>query len=219
MSLVVVDPLPRVYGLSMTVWDDEKAAYAAAAQWFVATVPGASGRWGEHGLGEWDVRALVGHTTRSFLTVEEYVARRAASVEVATPVDYYLATSALAAGPGVADRGRAAGEALGADLVAAVAVLADRVLPLVDACDGSELVTTIVGGMRLVDYLPTRTFELVVHTLDLRAALGADGEPPLAASRAALRLAADVAAARGRSGAALLALTGRRPLPEGFSVL
>jgi len=203
----------------MTVWGDERAAYAAAAEWFVATVPAAAGRWGEHGLGEWDVRALVGHTTRSFVTVEEYLARPAASVEVAASVDYYLATSVLAAGPGVADRGRAAGEALGADPVAAVAALADRVLPLVAACDGSELVTTIVGGMRLVDYLPTRTFELVVHTLDLRVALELDGEPPQAAARAALRLAADVAVARERSGTALLALTGRRGLPESFSVL
>jgi len=203
----------------MTVWDDEREAYAAAAGWFVATAPAAAGRWDERGLGEWDVRALVGHTTRSFLTVEEYLARPAASVEVATSVDYYLATSALAAGPGVAERGRVAGAALGEDPVAAIGALADRVLPVVAACDGTELLTTIVGGMRLVDYLPTRTFELVVHTLDLHAALGLDGEPPAAAARAALCLAADVAVARERSGAALLALTGRRGLPDSFSVL
>jgi hypothetical protein len=33
------------------------------------------------------------------------------------------------------------------------------VLPLVETRDGTGLVTTIAGGMRLADCLPTRTFE------------------------------------------------------------
>ena len=37
---------------------------------------------------------------------------------------------------------------------------------------GEELLTSIVGGMRLADYLPTRVLELVVHTADLAVALG-----------------------------------------------
>ena len=41
-------------------------------------------RWSEPGLGEWDIRALVGHTSRSLVTVEVYLARPAASVEVAS---------------------------------------------------------------------------------------------------------------------------------------
>ena len=45
-------------------------------------------------------------------------------------------------------------------------------LTLVDARDGTELMTTIAGGMRLSNYLPTRTFELAVHTADLTTALG-----------------------------------------------
>jgi len=203
----------------MTRWDDERSTFAAAAEWFVGTVPAAQGRWADPGLGEWDVRALVGHTSRSLITVEEYLGRPAATVEVATTADYYVATAALSAGPGVVDRGVAAGAALGADPAAAVAVIAARVLPVAAACDGSELVTTIAGGMRLVDYLPTRTFELVVHTLDLLAALGLDDEPPAAAARGALRVAADVAVAHGRSRDALLALAGRRGLPQGYSVL
>ena len=71
----------------------------------------------------------------------------------------------------MAERGREAGAALGADPAAAVAGIAARVLPVVGACDGTEVITTIAGGMRLADYLPTRTFELVVHTADLAAAL------------------------------------------------
>lgn len=58
-----------------------------------------------------------------------------------------------------------------------MAEIAARVLPLLDDTDGTELVTTVAGGMRLADYLPTRVFELVVHTLDLAAALGLRAEP------------------------------------------
>jgi hypothetical protein len=125
----------------------------------------------------------------------------------------------LAADPAVAERGRDAGEALGPDPAAAVAEIAGRVVPLVDARDGTELVTTIAGGMRLADYLPTRTFELAVHTADLATALGAPLDLPATAAAQALRLVADLAVSEGRAGALLLAATGRSGLPAGFSVL
>ena len=153
-------------------WDDSRRAFADAARWFVRTAALVGDRWDRPGLGEWDVRALVGHTSRSLLTVEMYLARPAAAVEIASAGDYFRATREMAAGPDVAARGRDAGAALGADPAAAVAEIAGRVVPLVDACDGTELVTTIAGGMRLADYLPTRTFELAVHTADLATALG-----------------------------------------------
>jgi len=92
------------------------------------------------------------------------------------------------------------------------------VLPLVASCDGSELVTTIAGGMRLVDYLPTRTFELVVHTCDLARALGAPMDPPPVAAAQALEIVAELALADGIAGPLLLAATGRA-MPSGFSVL
>lgn len=77
----------------------------------------------------------------------------------------------------------------------------------------------MAGGMRLADYLPTRTFELVVHTLDLASALGLDVAPPRDAAALALHLVADLAATGDHAGALLLAATGRTPLPDGFSVL
>ena len=43
---------------------------------------------------------------------------------------------------------------MGSDPAAAVVQIAARVVALVDAQDGTELVTTIAGGMRLGDYLP-----------------------------------------------------------------
>ena len=192
-------------------------AFAAAADWFVRTTALVDGRWEEPGLGEWDVRALVGHTSRSLSTVETYLAAPAAAVQVATTAGYYRATSALAAGPQVAQRGREAGTALGADPAAAVAQLAARVVPLVAARSGEELLTTVAGGMRLRDYLPTRTFELVVHTADLASALGEPAEPPAPAAAAALELVAALALDTGRAGRLLLAATGRT-LP-GLTVL
>jgi hypothetical protein len=200
-------------------WEDSRRAFGDAAGWFVRTTALVGDRWDRPGLGEWDLRALVGHTSRSFLTVETYLGRPAATVEVAGAADYFRATSSAAAGAAVAERGREAGRALGADPAGAVSRIADRVLRLVDGCDGDELVTTIVGGMRLRDYLPTRTFELAVHTADLATALGEPPEVPVTAAAQALRLVEDVALTGGSAGQLLLVATGRPVPATGFSVL
>ena len=203
----------------MTSWDDSRRAFAEAAAWFVRTSALVGDRWSHPGLGEWDVRSLVGHTSRSLLTVETYLARPAAAVEVHSARDYFRATGAAAADPAVAARGRDAGAALGPDPAAAVAEIAARVVPLVDARDGTELVTTIAGGMRLRDYLPTRTFELAVHTADLATALDVPLDVPATAAAQALQVVADLAVSDGLAGPLLLAATGRPGLPAGFSVL
>jgi hypothetical protein len=119
----------------------------------------------------------------------------------------------------VATRGREAGAALGADPAAAVAEIAARVTALLAARDGTELVTTIAGGMRLVDYLPTRTLELSVHTADLAQAVGLPVNLPATAAAEALQVVCDLAVPDGLAGPLLLAATGRPALPAGFSVL
>ncbi len=200
-------------------WDDSRQAFAGAAQWFVRSAALVGDRWDRPGLGEWDIRALVGHTSRSLLTVETYLARPADAVAVPSAADYYRATRPLAAGPAVAARGRDAGAALGRDPAHAVAEIAARVLPLVATLNGGEVVTTIVGGMRLQDYLPTRTFELAVHTADLATALGVAPDVPATAAAVALHLIAELAVADGLAGPLLLAASGRRGLPAGYSVL
>jgi uncharacterized protein (TIGR03083 family) len=210
-------------GAIMTVmdftWEESRRAFEDAADWYLATVALVGDRWDEPGLGEWSVRDLVGHTSRSFVTVEEYAARPAAAVEVASPADYYLATRAIAAGPDVAQRGRDAAAALGDDPAAALAEIADRVRRLLDAHDGTALVTTIAGGMRLADYLVTRTFELTVHTADLALALNEPTTTPSTAAVQALALVAELALADGTAGSLLLLATGRTGLPTGFSVM
>jgi len=106
-------------------------------------------RWDRPGLGDWDVRALVGHTSRALLTVESYLARPAAAVEIETAAEYFRAARPVAAGDEVTQRGRDAGAAL-------------------------------------ADYLPTRTFELAVHTADLAVALGEAPDVPGPAAAQAL---------------------------------
>lgn len=200
-------------------WQDSRQAYREAAGWFQATLAQVNGRWNEPGLGEWDVRALAGHTSRSLLTVEAYLKQPAAAVMVDSPVSYYLATRTLSSGPEVAQRGRDAGQALGGDPAGAVATIAARVLAMLEGLSGDEVPTTIAGGMRLADYLPTRILELTVHTADLAAALGLSVEPPPLPAAITLRLLGDLAVAQGGAGPLLLAATGRGPLPERYSVL
>lgn len=200
-----------------TDWAATQAAFDDAAVWFVAVAGRVGGRWSEPGLGEWDVRALVGHTAEALLTVEKYAARPATEVAADSPAAYFRAALVHADGPEVVEEGRQAGAALGPDPVAAVAGIAERVRRLLGTLSPDDLVTTYVGGMRLGDYLPTRTFELAVHTADLAAALGEPLDVPGRAAREALAIAGELAVSGGSAGVLLLAATGRDT--GSFSVL
>ncbi|RYZ32487.1 MAG: mycothiol maleylpyruvate isomerase, partial [Propionibacteriaceae bacterium] len=68
-------------------------------------------------------------------------------------------------------------------------------------------------------YLPTRTFELVVHTADVAAALGLDADVPSAALREAAALATQVVLEQGRGQDLLLTLTGRADWPADLVVI
>ena len=201
---------------------DPRPFFASAAHWFadlVDRIPATA--WDQPGLGEWDLRALVGHTSRSLITVDTYLDRPTEQIAVATPWDYYQVTSSIiAADPeAVVERGRQAGAALGPNPAETIAALVERVLPRV-AADEDPVIETIAGGMRLSDYLPTRTFELVVHGYDIATATdltpGALDADTLAA---ALDLAGRIAIAAGSGATVLRALTGRTALPAGFTVV
>jgi hypothetical protein len=95
--------------------------------------------------------------------------------------------------------------------------LVDEVLAKVAEFGDGYVLTTVAGPMRLVDYLPTRTFELVVHGLDIARAAGVEATYPEPVVTQAVTLAGQVAVSTGRGPDLLLALTGRQPL--GFSVV
>jgi uncharacterized protein (TIGR03083 family) len=198
---------------------DQRAAFAAAADMLVdlaRRIP--ADAWDKPGLGEWTVRDLAGHAGRSLTTVEEYLARSAERVDVPTTVAYFELIGTVPDAD-VAERGRAAGRALGDDPATTLAEQAGRAMVSVSEARTNALVGTIMGGMRLADYLPTRIFELTVHSLDLAAATGLDVDPPRAALEASLQIVAELAVRPGLAAPLLLAVTGRGPLPPGFSVL
>ncbi|WP_460358731.1 maleylpyruvate isomerase family mycothiol-dependent enzyme [Mycobacterium sp. ZZG] len=200
-----------------------REVFASAADYFAALVRRIpDDRWNDPGLGEWNVRDLIGHTSRSLITVSTYLKVPAHREDVADAADYYVKMHSYAAGMGAAavvERGRQAGRDLGADPAAAVETLASRALADVAAVD-DPLIEVIGGlGIRLSSYLPTRTFEIAVHGLDIARAVGIDGEPPAEVLSEAAALAGRVGVALGQGPVMLLALTGRAALPDGFSVV
>ena len=73
-----------------------RETFAEAARTFadlVRRIP--PNRWDGPGLGEWDLRSLVGHTSRSLITVETYLGQPADTEEVPTPAAYYVAVAGI----------------------------------------------------------------------------------------------------------------------------
>ena len=107
---------------------------------------------------------------------------------------------------------------LGDDPVATAEELADRAGRLVDRTPADTPVHTFVGIIPLADYLATRVVELVIHTLDLMAAIDVERPLPPAAGRLVLHVLADLVDDQ-QLAPVLLALTGRGGLPRGVNVL
>ena len=178
--------------------------------------------WDGPGLGDWDLRALVGHASRSLITVSTYLRAPADREDVTSPADYYawvhehLATADAGA---IVERGRQAGRDLGEQPAVAVDSLLERALADVAAVE-DPLITVIGGlGLRLSTYLPTRVFELAVHGLDVARAVGLDFTLPEDVLAEATVLAARISVRLGSATPVLLALTGREQLPSSFSVV
>lgn len=137
------------------------ATFKSAASSFAALVheiPG--GVWGEPGLDEWDIRSLVGHTSRSLTTVRSNLQTTAEHVDITTPQEYYVKVNPTALGidpADVAERGKRAGRELRDDPAAAVDALVSGVMT--DLASVEDPVIEVIGGLgiRLRTYLPTFT--------------------------------------------------------------
>lgn len=193
-------------------------ATARAVADLVSRIP--DNAWDGPGLGDWTVRDLVGHTSRSLVTVVEYFARPVQHEELTDPADYYVAIGPLTAdAAAITERGRQAGRNLGEDPAGRFTELVEEASAVVNRTDPDKVVHTIAGGMRAGAYLPTRTFELVVHGIDIAQATSLDLALPLEAIEQAAVLAARIAVRTHHGTDLLLTLTGRRPLPVGFSIV
>ncbi len=212
---------------------DAVAVFSAAAHWFENLVARVEpGQWDDPGLGEWNVRDLVGHASRALVTVEEYLR-----------VDPGDADRVLEAGSGawaqavdaageyfrgthdnpelhvqVAARGRQAGVDLGAKPSDAVGQLVARVVALVVHAPNGSVFVSRFGTHPFATYLATRTVELVVHGVDVADACHLDPDVPVAAARLTLQVMTAAAQYTGRGIQVLRALGGRATLPDGFNV-
>lgn len=198
-----------------------RAVYLSATHGFlelVEQVPGTA--WALPALGVWDVRGLVGHASRALTTVGSYLGGPETGKRVDGPVEYYLAVRGSTTPESIAQRGRETGDALGIDPARAVREMVGRVTSLLGNTPDDALIASPAGTMVLIDYLPTRTFELAVHGLDLARALGV--EPPsslMPAVAASLELAGAIGARLPTAPELLLLLTGRSGLPGPLSVV
>jgi uncharacterized protein (TIGR03083 family) len=178
--------------------------------------------WDGPGLGDWDLRALVGHASRSLITVSTYLQHPAEREDVTSPADYYVQIMEYASNTGaeaISERGRQAGRELGEHPAATIEALRQRVLGELAGVD-DPLIEVIGGlGIRLSNYLPTRVFELAVHGLDIAGATGVDFAVPAPVLEEATVLAARIGVALGQGETVLAALTGRSALPVTFSVV
>ncbi|MGN7779388.1 maleylpyruvate isomerase family mycothiol-dependent enzyme [Mycolicibacterium sp. 22603] len=207
----------------MTVSDPSMTVFGSAARSFEQLVHGlGTADWDGPGLGDWDLRALVGHTSRSLVTVIDYLKQPAPDGALVDAPGYYLAVRDISTAAGAAaitERGRQAGRDLGDDPAGAVSALVATALS--DVQEAGDPAITVIGGIgiRLSEYLQTRIFELVVHGLDIARATGREYQPSEEVLEAATVLAARIATRAGRGRPVLLGLTGRARLADGFSVV
>lgn len=164
--------------------------------------------WEAPGLGDWSVRELVAHANRGQTTVEEYLLRPQAPADAA-----YFSEGAIAA------RARDSVTALGAQPLAAVRAASQTVIALVQSSPPGRRIGSPAGTMTLAEYLPSRIAELTTHGLDIRLAVGADLETPDTAIAASLAHFSRLAVRKKSGQDVLLAITGRRPLPDDYSLV
>ena len=186
------------------------SAFRDASRWWRSIVGAVEDhQWDQAALGEWSVRELVAHTDRAYKTVIEYVQGDVKDATRLWSAAGYFRTVLAEQTPHVHIAARAKAEAGDhADWVAATDDLAERAEAVVFDLPGDAPVHTFVGEMELAQYLATRVVELVVHGLDLSAAIDLPTPPPTKAGRIVLQVLLDLSTGDD-IGSILRLLTGR----------
>lgn len=166
----------------LDAFGDECAATHAT----LADIP--ADAWPRPALGSWNLAQLAAHLVRATTRVPEYLPLPVESEATTDRVDYWR-YDADAEAPAIAQR--AVEQAAGIDPTTLPQRFADGWRATVKACEAhgpDHVLTTIMGPMRLDEYLATRVLEIVVHHMDVRTAL----DLPPVATPAAARMTMDV---------------------------
>jgi len=161
----------------------EIAAFAeesAAAEQTLRDVP--ADAWDRPALGSWNLAQLGAHLVRAVTRVPEYLPR---PVDGEPAVDRvgYLRYDAEDMSAAIAQR--AVDEAQGVDpttLCSRFAVGWRATIAAANDHGPQQVLWTVMGPMRLDDYLATRILEVVIHHLDVRVALDLPPIPTPAAA-------------------------------------
>jgi len=201
-----------------------RAAFVEASEFVLATIDAvADDQWGAPGLGEWTVRELAVHATRAWSTVIQY-ADAPGGLTLANPSAYYTAVlgSADDLHAQVAQRTREQAASIDEPVAEHAHRLFHDAEEVLERTPADHVLGTFAGGIRLVDYLPTRVVELVIHGIDLCDAIGRPVAVPPASMELTLEVLVDLATERpGAVDPAHLvrALTGRAPFPGDLNLL
>jgi uncharacterized protein (TIGR03083 family) len=139
--------------------------------------------WSLHGLGEWSLAELVAHLVGGVERIVTYLDEPVPEADgLVDPVEYFRYDPDEVA-PGVAQRARERAASIDPMALAVRFAEAWREAARRAESEGpARVLPTFRGPMRLGDYLATRVLEVVVHHMDVCAALGV---PPVATPDAA----------------------------------
>jgi hypothetical protein len=201
--------------------DSARAAFVAAVDGFLATVDAIGpGQWVRDVSDAWTVRQLVAHVVRGMAVISEYLDAGLPAPDVLLPdaAAYFRAALGMdGVHAGIADRGVAAAAGAGDDVPAWAREVAASAVARVAATADDEVVVHFAGAIRFLDYLDTRTTELVLHSLELQVACGLGPHAPADALAVVNRVLLALVD-RADPVALALALTGR-PGPPTCNVL
>jgi uncharacterized protein (TIGR03083 family) len=154
------------------MWPAEISAFAEECAAVDATLAGIeAGDWDRPALGEWSVAELVAHLIRAANRIDVFLQQGSTGPAVHDRVSYFKFDLAAHA-PAIAQRAREEAAAVTpAELPARFAAGWRASVTRAVALPGDHVRATVRGPMRLDEYAATRVLELVVHHMDLRAAL------------------------------------------------
>jgi hypothetical protein len=169
---------PRVDSLPMEHSpEDVRRAFVDAVSGFLETAALIDeSNWDSPATDQWSVIELFAHTARGLAFVVDYLEVEVGPGQIATinsASDYFRAAlSTAGVHQGIAERATNAVARYRPDPVGSARTVAQSVLERVASTSDERVMKVFVEFMRFIDYLETRTVELVLHTFDLQLALG-----------------------------------------------